>query len=75
MQEILQKMRYFKIGLSKSFLKINYYFFNPIPLNGQYYQKQKRLGTSDQTPFKLPNKFWKIPLLVTYYLTNFYDVL
>ena len=48
---------------------------NPVPFNGQNYQKQKGPGTSDQVLFSLKNKFRKIPLLVIYYLTNFDDVI
>ena len=33
--------------------------------------KNKRPGTSDQSPFRLQNKFKKISLLVIYYLTKF----
>ena len=44
---------------------------NPVPLNRKNYQKQKGPGTSDQPLFRLQNKFRKIPLLLTYYLTKF----
>ena len=47
---------------------------NPVPFNGQSYQKQKGPETSDQSFFRLWIKFRKIPLLVTYYLTKFNDV-
>ena len=46
---------------------------NPVPFNGQSYQKQYGPGTSDQSLFRLENKFRKIPLLVIYYLTKFND--
>ena len=49
--------------------------FNFIPFNSQNYEKQKGPGTSDQSVFRLRNKFRKIPLLVMYYLTKFYDVI
>ena len=52
-----------------------FFLLNPIPFNGQSYQKQKEPGTSDQSLFRLRNKFRKIPLLVTYYLTKFDDVI
>ena len=39
------------------------------------YQKQKKPRTSDQSLFRLQNKFKKIPLLVKYYLTKFDDVI
>ena len=48
---------------------------NPVPFNRQDYQKQKETGTSDQSLFRLQNKFRKIPLLVMHYLTKFDDVI
>ena len=45
--------------------------FNPVPFNGESYKKQKGLGNSDQSLFRLQNKFTKISLLVTYYQTKF----
>ena len=48
---------------------------NPVPFNGQSYQKQKGRETSDQWLFTLRNKFRKFPLLVIYYLTKFEDVI
>ena len=36
--------------------------------------KNKGPGTSDQSLFKLQNKFRKIPVLVMFYLTKFDDV-
>ena len=41
---------------------------NPVPFNGQSYKKQKGLGTSDQSLFRLQNKFFS--LLVRYYQTK-----
>ena len=74
MQEILLKIRCFERGLSESLKKVNFIFsFEPVPFNGQSYQKQKGSRTSDQLLFRLQNKFRKIPLLVTYYLTKFDD--
>ena len=32
----------------------------PVPFNGQSYKKQKGLGNSDQSLFRLQNKFKKI---------------
>ena len=52
-----------------------FFILNPVPFNGQSYQKQKEPGTSEQSLFRLQNKFRKIPLLVLYYLTNFDDVI
>ena len=51
---------------------ITVYHFT-IPLNGQNYQKQKGIGTNNQSLFRLENKFRKIPLLVIYYLVKFDD--
>ena len=66
MQEIILKVRYFERGLSKSLKKGNFIFLpNPVPFNRQNYQKQKAPGTSDQSLFRLQNKFRKILLLVT----------
>ena len=76
MQEIILKIRYFERGLSKSLKKLTLFFLsNPVPFNGQNYQKQKGPGTSDQSLFRLQNKFRKIPLLVMYYLTKSDDVM
>ena len=43
---------------------------NPFPFNRQSYQQQKEPGTSDQSHFRLRNKFRKIPLLVIYYMAK-----
>ena len=76
MQEIILKVRYFERGLSKSLKKVTSFFLsNPVPFNRQNYQKQKRPGTSDQSLFRLRNKFRKNPLLFMYYLTKFDDVI
>ena len=64
MQENLFKKRHFEKGLSKSLKKVNLIFLsNPVPFNGQSYQKQKEPGTSHQLLFRSQNKFRKIPLL------------
>ena len=52
-----------------------FFLSNPIPFNGQDYEKEKGPGTSDKLFFRLQNKFRKIPLLVMYYLTKPDDVL
>ena len=72
MQEILLKIRYFERRLSKSLKKANFIFFlsKPVPFCGQDYEKQKGHGNSDQSFFRLQNKFEKIPLLVMYYLAK-----
>ena len=76
MQKIILKVKYFERGLSKSLKKVTLIFLlNPVPFNRQNYQKQKGCGTSDQSLFRLQNKFRKIPLLVMYYLAKFDDVM
>ena len=74
--KILLKLRYFERRLSKSLKKFTLFFLsNPVPFNGQGYQKQKGSGTSHQSFFRPWNKFRKIPLFVIYYLTKFDDVM
>ena len=74
MQEILLKIRYFDEDYQKALKKSTLFFpSNPVLFNGPNYQKQKGPGTSDQSLSRLGNKFRKIPLLVMYYLTKFYD--
>ena len=54
-----------KEDYQKPFKKLTLFFAsNPVPFNGQSYKKQKGLGTSDQSLFRLQNKFTKISLLV-----------
>ena len=44
MQEILLKVRYFGMGLSKTLKKLTLFFlWILVPFNGQSYQKQKGL--------------------------------
>ena len=52
-------MRYFETGLSKSLKKLTIFFIaNPVPFNGQSYQKQKGPGTSRASGCKTsPGKF------------------
>ena len=65
-----------KEDYQKALKKLTLFFLsNPLPFNGQSYQKQKGPGTSDQSLFRLQNKFGKIPLLVIYYLTKFDDII
>ena len=59
----------------KPFKKLTIFFSNPVPFNGQSYQKQKGPGTSNQSLFRLQNNFRKSPLLVIYYLTRFDDII
>ena len=79
LKQPLHAKNYFKNKILKEnyqkALKKSALFFlqNPVPFNGQIYQKGS--GTSDQSLFRLQNKFRKILLLVIYYLTNFNDVI
>ena len=64
-----------KENYQKALKKLTIFFLsNPVSFNGQSYQIQNGCGTSDQSLFRLPNKFRKTPLLVTYYLTKFDDI-
>ena len=52
-QEIILKIRYSERGLSKTLKKVKFFFLsNPVPFNGQIYQKQKGSGTSHQSLFR-----------------------
>ena len=65
-----------KEGYQKALKNLTLFFlWIPVPFHEQSYQKQKGPGTSDQSLFRLQNKFRKIHLLVIYYLTNFDDVI
>ena len=76
MLEILLKIRYFERGLSKSLKKVNFIFsFEPSPFLWENYQKQKGPGISDQSLFRLQNKFREVPLLIMYYLIKLDDVM
>ena len=73
MQEIILKVRYFERGLLKALKNSNFFFLSKsVPFNRQ---KQKGPATSDQSLFRLGNKFRKIPLLVMYYVMKFDDVI
>ena len=65
---------YFEEWLSKSLKKVTFIFLsNPVFFDEQNFQEKEVPGTSDQSLFRLGNKFRQIPLLVMYYLTNFDD--
>ena len=65
-----------KEDYQKALKKLTLFFLsNPVPFNEQSYQKQKGSGTSDQSLFRLQNKFKNIPLFVIYHLTKFDDVM
>ena len=48
---------------------------NPVPFNGQSFQKQKGSATRHLLIFRLRNKFTKVSLSVIYYLTRFDGVI
>ena len=52
-----------------------FFLSDPVPFNGQNYQKQKWSGTSDQLLFRLQKKFKNIPLFVIYDLTKIDDIM
>ena len=61
-----------KEDYQKAFKKLTLFFLlSPEPFNEQSYQKQKGSGASDQSLFRLRNKFRKIPLFFIYYVTKF----
>ena len=65
-----------KEDCQKASKKLTLFFLsNPVPFNGQSYQKQKGIRTSNQSLFRLQSKFRKIPLLVIHYLTKFDDII
>ena len=48
-----------------------FFLSNPVPFNGQDYEKENGPGTGVQVLFRLRNKSRKVPLLVMYYLIKF----
>ena len=63
-----------KEDYQKALKKLNLFFLSsPVLFDRQGYLK-KGPGTSDESLFRLQNKFRKISLLVMYYLTKFDDV-
>ena len=76
MQEIILEISILKEDYQKALKKLTLFFLsNPVPFNEQSYKKQWGLGTSDQSLFRLRNKFIKIALLAIYYLTKFEDII
>ena len=56
--------------------KLTLYFLSTtVPFNGQDFEKERGPETSDQSFFRLQNKFRKIPLLKMYYLAKFDDMI
>ena len=69
MQEILLK-DILKEGYQKALEKLILFFLsNPVLFNGQSYQKQKVPGASDQSLFRLQNKFRNI-FFISYMLSD-----
>ena len=65
-----------KEDYQKALKKLTLFFLsNPVPFNGQNYQKQKGSETSDHSLFRLQHKFKNIPLFTIYYLTELDDVI
>ena len=65
-----------KRDYQKPLKKLTLFFLsNPVPFNGQSFQKLKGSGTRDLLLFRLRNKFTKFSLLVIYYLTKFDGVI
>ena len=64
-----------KEDYQKALKKSTFFVLNPVPFNGQSYQKQKGPRTSDKLLFRLQNEFKKITLLDICYLTKFGDVM
>ena len=65
-----------KEDYQKPLKKVTLFFLsNQVPFNGQSYKKQKGLGTTDQSLFRLQNKFTEISLLVIYYEAKFDGVI
>ena len=65
-----------KEDYQKALKKLSLFFLsNPVPFNGQSFQKLKGSGTRELLLFRLRNKFTKISLLVIYYLTKFDGVI
>ena len=55
--------------MSKTFKKLTLFFLsNPVPFNGQSYQKQKASGAGDQSLLSLRNKFKNVCLFFIYIL-------
>ena len=74
--QVFLKFDILKDEYHKVFTQLSLLFLtNPVHFNVQIIPKTKGPGTSDQTLFRLQSKFRRIPLLVTYYLIKFDDVI
>ena len=75
-KKLFLKQDILKEDYQKALKKLNLFFLsNPVPFNGQTYQKQKGSEASDQSLFSLRNKFKNIPLFIINYLTKLNDVI
>ena len=75
-QKFFSQYNILKEDYQKAFKNSPLFFVsNSVPFNGQFYRKQKSPVASEQSLFRLQNKFRKIPLLVIYYLTKFDDII
>ena len=73
-----RKIRYFERRLSKSLTlkKLTYFFFRAqFLLIGKNMKNKKGLELVTSLLFRFQNKFWKISLLVVYYLSKFDDII
>ena len=52
-----------------------FFLSNSVSFNAWNYQKHKGSETSDQSLFRLQNKFENIPLFVIYYLSKIDDLM
>ena len=59
-----------KEDYEKALKKVVFFLTMSLSIDKQNYQKQKGPGISDQSLFRLQNKFRKFLLLVKYYLTK-----
>ena len=58
MQEVVLEISILKEDYQETLKKLTLFFLpNPVPFNEQSYQKQTGPGTSDQSLFRLQNKF------------------
>ena len=74
MQEVFLKISFF--DYQKALKRLALFFLsNPVLVNGRDFDKQKRPRTTDQSLFRLQNKFRKITVLVMFYLTKFDGVI
>ena len=75
-KNFFKRQQFWNRIIKKALKKLTLFFLlNPVPFNGQSYEKQKGSETSDQSLFWLRNKFRKISLFVIHYLAKFDGVM